>query len=212
MGAGALIKVTNPRLSALLSGVRAGIALAHLPRGKAPLGARRSRADCGRGQDNMAESDTRAAETKGTLRIHPPSLAGILLLAGLLLHSIGGRHHHVVHLQSLFGLLLVAGGVGISFYAAALFAGRDTTKNPYGQPSAFVSMMPYTFTRNPMYVGLTTILLGFAVFFGSPVMLAAPAVFIVVIDRMVIPQEEATMERLFGQQYLDYKRRVRRWL
>jgi protein-S-isoprenylcysteine O-methyltransferase Ste14 len=43
-------------------------------------------------------------------------------------------------------------------------------------------------------------------------MLIAPLIFYVAIDRMLIPEEEITMERLFGEQYLDYKRRVRRWL
>ena len=63
-----------------------------------------------------------------------------------------------------------------------------------------------------MYLGLVTTLLGFAVFFGSIVMLVAPVVFFTVIDRMVIPREEETMERRFGQDYRDYIFRVRRWL
>ena len=71
---------------------------------------------------------------------------------------------------------------------------------------------PYTYTRNPMYLGLAAILFGFALFFGSPTMLIAPVLFFLVIDRMLIPEEEATMERLFGEQYVDYKRRVQRWL
>ena len=160
----------------------------------------------------MGESCTQGADTNATIHIHPPMLAGVLLLGGLLLHLLGGHHHSVLHLQQLLGLLSVAGGVGLSFYAAAIFAARDTTKKPFGQPTAFVTTMPYTFTRNPMYVGLTTILFGFAVFFGSSVMLAAPIIFLLVIDRMVIPKEEDTMDRLFGQQYRDYKNRVRRWL
>ena len=161
---------------------------------------------------DVGENCAQGADTNGTIRIHPSTLAGILLLGGLLFHLLGGHHHRVLHLHQLLGLLSVAGGVVLSFYATAIFAARDTTKNPFGQPTAFVSTMPYTFTRNPMYVGLTTILFGFAVFFGSPVMLAAPIVFLVVIDRMVIPKEEDTMEHLFGQQYRDYKSRVRRWL
>jgi len=160
----------------------------------------------------MSEMEIDGRDTNGTLKIYPPALAGILLIAGLFLHLFGWHHHRLVHLHQLLGLLLVAGGVGLLSSAAALFASGDTTKNPYGQPTAFVVVMPYTFTRNPMYVGLTTILTGFAAFFGSGVMLLAPIVFVVVIDRMVIPQEEGTMERLFGQQYLDYKSRVRRWL
>ena len=63
-----------------------------------------------------------------------------------------------------------------------------------------------------MYLGLTTTLFGLAVFFGSIAMLLAPAVFFAVIDRMVIPREEETMERLFGQDYRDYTYRVRRWI
>ena len=62
-----------------------------------------------------------------------------------------------------------------------------------------------------MYLGLAAILLGFALFFGSPTMLIAPVLFFLVIDRRLIPEEETTMERLFGEQYLDYKRRVQRW-
>jgi protein-S-isoprenylcysteine O-methyltransferase Ste14 len=112
----------------------------------------------------------------------------------------------------LLGLLLVAAGAGLSAYAAALFTARDTTKDPYGQPVAFVTIAPYTFTRNPMYLGLMTILLGFAIFFFSPVMLMAPLGFFLVIDRMIIPREELALERTFGSAYLDYQRRVRRWL
>jgi protein-S-isoprenylcysteine O-methyltransferase Ste14 len=147
----------------------------------------------------------------GAFRIYPPVLAGLLLLGVLLLHLLGGHHHRFAHPHQLLGLLLVAGGTALLSYAAALFSGHTTTRHPYGQPAAFITEAPYTFTRNPMYLGLAAILLGFAIFFGSPTMLVAPILFYLVIDRMLIPQEEATMEQLFGEQYLDYKRRVQRW-
>jgi protein-S-isoprenylcysteine O-methyltransferase Ste14 len=149
----------------------------------------------------------------GGLRISPPALAGLLLLGTLLLHLAGGPHHHrFIHPHELLGMLLVATGAGLSAYAAALFSGHATTKNPHGQASMLVTEAPYTFTRNPMYLGLATVLLGFAIFFGSPAMLIAPLVFFLMIDRMLIPHEEATLERLFGEQYLEYRRTVRRWL
>jgi protein-S-isoprenylcysteine O-methyltransferase Ste14 len=157
---------------------------------------------------NETEFDPRHG---GPLRVHPPVLAGLLLLGVLLLHLLGGEHHRFIHPHQLLGLLLVAGGVGLASYAAALFGGRATTRNPYGRPVAFITGPPYTFTRNPMYLGLATVLLGFAIFFGSPTMLIAPILFYLVMDRRLIPQEEATMEELFGEQYLDYKRRVQRW-
>jgi len=144
-------------------------------------------------------------------KIYPPVL-GLVLLGGTLLLHLVLPEPRTVSWHHFLGLLLVAAGMGCSFYAAALFAGRETTKNPYGEPAAFVVQAPYTFTRNPMYLGFTTVLLGMAIFFNSIVMLLGPAVFFAVIDRMVIPREEATMERLFGQQYRDYMESVRRWL
>lgn len=158
----------------------------------------------------MGQTSTTTPAAEG-FRIHPPLLALLCLVGALALHLMmpGPRTvfaHHVI------GLILTAGGIGLTFYAAAIFGARDTTKNPYGEPSSFVAMMPYTFTRNPMYLGFAIALFGLAIFFGSFVMLLAPVVFFVVIDRMVIPREEDTMERMFGAQYLDYKSRVRRWI
>jgi len=146
-----------------------------------------------------------------TMKIHPPLLAGALLIVTLILHFMLPEERSVGWDQAI-GLLLTAGGVGICFFAAAIFQARETTKNPYVDPTTFVVQSPYTWTRNPMYVGLTTTLLGLAIFFGSIVMLTAPVAFFVAIDRIVIPREEETMERLFGQQYVDHKDRVRRWL
>ena len=82
----------------------------------------------------------------------------LLLLGGLLLHhAAADMHHRFVHAHQLLGLLLVAAGVGLAAYAAAIFEARDTTKNPHGQPTAFVAGAPYTFTRNPMYLGLMAV-------------------------------------------------------
>jgi protein-S-isoprenylcysteine O-methyltransferase Ste14 len=149
---------------------------------------------------------------RGAIRIHPPALAGILLLAALVLHLLGHSHHRFAAFHQLLGLLLVAAAVGLAFYAAGLFAATGTTRNPYRPPTELITLIPYTFTRNPMYLGMTVVLLGIAFFFGSAVMLLAPIVFFVVIDRMVIPAEETNLQQLFGQQYLDYKSRARRWL
>jgi protein-S-isoprenylcysteine O-methyltransferase Ste14 len=161
----------------------------------------------------MSETASHIGDGDGGLRIHPPILAAGLLIAGLVLHLLGGHHRHgAVHFHQFAGLLLVAAGAWFSSYAAGLFSGRNTTLNPHGQPSEFVKIPPFTFTRNPMYLGTAAILLGCAIFFWSPVMVLAPIIFFLVIDRVVIPKEEETLERTFGITYQDYQRRVRRWL
>lgn len=149
--------------------------------------------------------------TFSNAKIHPPLLAGVLLLGTLVLHFVLPEDRAVGWYQAI-GMLLIAGGVGMSFFAAALFQARGTTRDPYGDPAGFVVQAPYTMTRNPMYLGITMVLFGMAIFFSSIAMLVAPVVFVTVIDRIVIPREEETMERLFGQDYRDYMYRVRRWL
>ncbi len=146
-----------------------------------------------------------------TTKIHPPLLAAALLLATLVLHFILPEERTVGWYQ-VIGLLVVAFGAGLSCFAAAIFQARETTRKPWGEPTAFVVQAPYTWTRNPMYLGLATALFGLAIFFSSIAMLLAPAVFFAVIDRMVIPREEETLERIFGNDYADYKNRVRRWI
>jgi len=146
-----------------------------------------------------------------TTKIHPPLLAAGLLLATLALHFILPEERTVGWYQ-VIGLLVVAAGVGVACFAAAIFQARETTRNPYGEPTAFVAQAPYTWTRNPMYLGVTAALFGLAIFFSSITMLLAPAAFYAVIDRLVIPREEETLERLFGNDFTEYRNRVRRWI
>ncbi|MGH7814855.1 MAG: methyltransferase family protein [Candidatus Binataceae bacterium] len=160
----------------------------------------------------MNETETHAptGEIWG-IKIIPPWIALGLLGATLILHFILPEPRDTGWLQVL-GVLLIGAGIGGAFFGSGLFHGAETTVNPFGEPSKIMTRMPYTFTRNPMYLGVTVALLGFALFFESFVMLLAPAIFYAAMDRIVIPREEAAMERNFGQQYLDYKQRVRRWL
>jgi protein-S-isoprenylcysteine O-methyltransferase Ste14 len=78
--------------------------------------------------------------------------------------------------------------------------------------TALVTSGPYRFTRNPMYLGMAFLYVGFAFAFGVIWALAFLPAVIVVVDRFVIAREEPYLERNFGQAYRDYKARVRRWV
>ena len=71
---------------------------------------------------------------------------------------------------------------------------------------------PNRLTRNPMYLGLTGLLLSHAIARRSPSALIPLAGFVWLIDRHQIPAEEKALEERFGQDYLDYKETVPRWL
>ena len=71
---------------------------------------------------------------------------------------------------------------------------------------------PYQVSRNPMYVAGLFAWLGWTVFYGSPAVLVGLALLWALFSFRVIPHEERQLEDLFGDEYLDYKRTVRRWL
>jgi protein-S-isoprenylcysteine O-methyltransferase Ste14 len=63
-----------------------------------------------------------------------------------------------------------------------------------------------------MYVGFVIFVTGLSVLSGNILALLWPVFFFIVLDRMFIPYEEEKMENTFGPEYLEYKRKVRRWL
>ncbi len=112
----------------------------------------------------------------------------------------------------LGGVLLAASGFMFLISAWVLFWNAKTAIRPVDEPTAFVDSGPYRFTRNPMYVGVTLVLSGIALIFGTPFMFLPPAAFFLTAHLIFIPLEEANLERVFGEAYLDYTQRVRRWL
>jgi protein-S-isoprenylcysteine O-methyltransferase Ste14 len=144
------------------------------------------------------------------IRFPPPVIA--LALVGLGLSLIPLTPAFLYFQISSLGIILIA--VGIATSASALFQFRlvGTTFKPTGNPTALAKEGPYCWTRNPMYLGLLTALVGFAFLVGALSMFIAPLGFFFVIDRHFIPYEETRLADQFAENYLDYLRRVPRWL
>lgn len=70
----------------------------------------------------------------------------------------------------------------------------------------------YRLTRNPMYLGLLLVLVGWAIVLGSVSSFIVLPLFVVILTVQQIIPEEKVLEQKFGQQYRDYKQSVRRWL
>jgi protein-S-isoprenylcysteine O-methyltransferase Ste14 len=79
-------------------------------------------------------------------------------------------------------------------------------------PSVLVTDGPYRFTRNPMYVAELALWLGWTLFFGSLSVFLGCIALLLVMNLVLVPREERTLEAVFGQAYLMYKKRVPRWL
>ncbi len=112
----------------------------------------------------------------------------------------------------ILGVVLIALGVGLALSAVALFARARTTIIPHGRAAALVTNGPYRWTRNPMYVSLTTLYLGAAAVIGALGPIVTLPLALLVIDIAVIPHEERGLTGVFGAEYTSYCARVRRWL
>ncbi|KZK95498.1 hypothetical protein PsAD46_00503 [Pseudovibrio sp. Ad46] len=112
--------------------------------------------------------------------------------------------------------LVIGIGAGSYFGVTGLseFRRARTTTSPTHpeNASAIVSDGIYSKTRNPMYLGLQFILLGWAIFQGNLFAIPVALGFAVYITLFQIKPEEDLLEENFGQEYLAYKARVRRWM
>ncbi|HHT7855308.1 methyltransferase family protein [Pasteurella multocida] len=78
--------------------------------------------------------------------------------------------------------------------------------------SALVVSGIYQFSRNPMYLSLALLLLAWGLWLASLSAVLFLVVFVFCITQFQIKPEERQLEKLFGDAYLDYKQKVRRWL
>ncbi|HEX9104992.1 MAG TPA: isoprenylcysteine carboxylmethyltransferase family protein [Polyangia bacterium] len=114
--------------------------------------------------------------------------------------------------QLVVGGVLVALALALGGTAQGLFRRSGQHPAPWKPSPSLVLQGPYRFTRNPMYVGMTGVQVGIGVMLGNlwVVLLAAPALMIV--HYTAVLREEAYLEEKFGDDYLQLKRRVRRYL
>jgi protein-S-isoprenylcysteine O-methyltransferase Ste14 len=92
------------------------------------------------------------------------------------------------------------------------FRRRGNDPRPWRADSALVEEGAYRHTRNPMYLGMALAYVAITLAFNSlwPLLTLGPVLF--AIQHYVIGREEAYLAQRFGQPYLDYCQRVRRWL
>ena len=110
------------------------------------------------------------------------------------------------------GLVIAGLSVMLGLWAVAHFRRAGTNIHPHRPALALVTAGPYRFTRNPMYLAMSGILLGAAIFLGSLTPFIVIPAFMAIINERFIEPEEAKLEAAFGASYLEYKSRVRRWL
>ena len=145
----------------------------------------------------------------------PPAALG-LLLGGLMwatarsVPALG----FALPARPVIASVLAIVGVLVALLGIVSFRRAKTTVNPLSPEtvSALVTSGIYQRTRNPMYLGMLLVLLGWAVFLANGLTLAFPIAFVVLMNRLQILPEERALTAMFGRKFADYQSRVRRWL
>jgi protein-S-isoprenylcysteine O-methyltransferase Ste14 len=148
------------------------------------------------------------------LKVPPPVVALVVALAMWGIARVATPLHVDLYLRIAVAVAIALAGGAFSAAGIAAFRKAGTTVNPR-KPQAASSLVTrgvYRMTRNPMYVGLTCVLLAWAVFVGVPWTSAGPVAFVAYITRFQIAPEERALSSRFGQTYASYKASVRRWL
>ena len=142
----------------------------------------------------------------------PPLIYLVPLLVGLLLNrrmKVGVLTNGATR---LVGLPLVAGGLCLGVWFMRTLRGAGTPVDPREPVQALVTEGPYRYSRNPGYLSMAMIYAGISSLANSlPSILLLP-VALGGIRRGIIDREERYLVRLFGNEYLEYKARVGRWI
>lgn len=134
------------------------------------------------------------------------------ILAMAVVDGLAPAVHFIDWPWNLAGLIPLT--IGASLISSSMFvlSREGTSAEPFQVPNALVTSGPFRFSRNPMYLGASLVLLGIALFFGSGTPFLFVPLYMTVIQLRVIAPEEKTMALNFGEGYAAYRADVRRWL
>ena len=150
------------------------------------------------------------------VRIFPPAVPLLTILLGVGLQRVRpldpGFAIPTPARYWVGGGIVAAAVFGLGLWSVLLFRKSGQSENPWKPTPRIVEQGPFRVTRNPMYLQMLIVCVGVAVILGNLWILAMTPIGGWLLRKLAILPEEAYLERKFGQEYLAYKRRVRRWL
>ena len=159
----------------------------------------------------MSDDAREPPDNPGVIAPPPLIYAGALAI-GLLANRLYPIAFLPCGLSRVLGWPLIVGGPVVGSLGLREMKRADTNVDPREPTTAIVTGGPYRFTRNPLYLSMTLIYAGITALANAlPAALLLPVV-LHIMRRGVIEREERYLARKFGDEYLDYKARVRRWI
>jgi protein-S-isoprenylcysteine O-methyltransferase Ste14 len=150
------------------------------------------------------------------VRVFPPAVPLLTVLIGIALKRlwpVGLGLEFASPYRYWIGGLIVGGAVlGLGAWSVMLVRRTGQSENPWKPTTQIVQGGPFRITRNPMYLQMVLVCIGIAVLLDNLWIVILTAGCAYALQRFAIAPEERYLERKFGETYLAYKRKVRRWL
>ena len=108
-------------------------------------------------------------------------------------------------------LMLIGGMLAVLCVGTFIVRGRGTPA-PFDAPRQFVAVGPYTYVRNPMYIGAWIVLSGFGLYLHSLSILLMASAVLLLAHCFVVLYEEPALREKFGAPYASYCNTVSRWI
>ena len=113
---------------------------------------------------------------------------------------------------NLGGLFIVLVGIFLDVYSVKSFLDAKGTPMPWKPPKVLLTTGPFRYTRNHIYLSWLLMMSGFAVFINLSTMFIIIPIFMLAVHFAVVRSEERNLEKRFGKRYLEYKKKVPRWI
>lgn len=110
------------------------------------------------------------------------------------------------------GVIAIGAVLGLGLWSVVLVRKSGQSENPWKPTTRLIQRGPFRITRNPMYLQMVLVCLGFAVALGNLWILLLTPLCAWMLQRLAIVPEEKYLEGKFGDAYREYKRKVRRWI
>ncbi len=145
------------------------------------------------------------------MKLYPPHYLLILSFCMLFTWYFGESSPQTLPLI-IIGLCFIGFGFLLAFNSISRFIRAKTGVVPFSESTTLITEGFYKYTRNPMYVGMNSFLFGLLVILNNPINLIFLIVFFFIVRNLFVIKEEVQMKETFGEEYLLYKDKVRRWL
>lgn len=146
------------------------------------------------------------------MKIPPPIYLLISILIAIILHAWFPVYRLIPASFAFVGIVIGAFGFVVVMWAFYIMKSHRIIPSSWQKPKTLVTTGPFRFSRNPIYLGMVIFLLGLTIYLGNITAIIAPIFMFIILDAQIIPIEEKLLEKGFKKLYVNYKKRVRKWI